>query len=105
MVERGEGNSMQFLGFFAPLYLMMSGLTPTWETEYEARFVHFAGVIICCLATLVWLLYVCHMWWVILAAVALAGLTAYYTKTWKNSYVFWAEMALFASVYAALFIC
>lgn len=104
MVERGEGNALQFIGFFAPMYLAVCGLTPTWETEYEARFIHLLGVAICTLATLFWIFYVCRLWWVLLIAVVLAGVAAYFTKTWKKSWVFWAEMAGFAAVYVSIFI-
>lgn len=102
MLERGEGNLVQCLGFFVPLYLAVVAFTPRYETEHSQYVVHVIGTIVCAAIAVAWLIFVRHLWWVLLIALAVFGAVAYLTKTYKTSYVFWLEMAMFASVYAAV---
>lgn len=102
MIERGEGNLLQCLGFFTPLYLIVVGFTPEWETNKQQHTVHIIGTVLCAAAALCWLLFVRHLWWVCLIAAAVMGAAAYFTKTWRTCYVFWLEMAMFAATYAAV---
>ena len=101
MVERGEGNLLQCLGFFTPLYLIVVALTPRYETVHKQYVIHLIGTILCAATATAWLFFVRHLWWVGLISLAVMAAAAYFTKTWKKSYVFWLEMALFAASYAA----
>lgn len=101
MIDAGEGNPLQFLGFFAPLYLILVGLTPEWETSKGQHRVHMAGAIVCALCAFAWLVLVRHLWYIVLIfALIFAGI-AYLLKRF-DAYVFWGEMIMFTSVYAAL---
>ena len=40
MLEIGDGSYLQFLGFFAPLYLICVCLTPDWETNSKQHKFH-----------------------------------------------------------------
>ena len=101
MIERGEGNLLQCLGFFAPLYLVVVGFTPEWETNKKQRIIHIIGTALCATAAFAWLLFIRHLWWVCLIALAVMCAAAYFTKSWKTSYIFWLEMVMFSSAYAA----
>ena len=114
-VELGANNPLQFLGFFVPLYLFIVAVCPITEekpgmNEYEKkeyrakRVVHVAGAIGCAVAITLWLILVCHLWWVLLSAIALVMGAAISTKTFKRSYIFWGEMVLFLSGYSAILI-
>lgn len=104
MIEVGEGNALQFLGFFAPLYLLVAAFTPKWETDITQHRVHFAGTVLCATASIVWIILVTHHWWVMPIGFVASAIPAYFTKTYKKSLVFWLEMALFTAVYLAVFI-
>lgn len=104
MIEAGDGNALQFLGFFAPLYLIIVALTPEWDIDRKQHIIHTAGAIVCALMACVWLLVIRGHWWVAVICLA-AGIGAgLWTKTLRPSLVFWLEMVMFASVYLSLII-
>ena len=104
MLEVGEGNLLQCLGFFAPIYLVVVGFTPEWETNPTQKKVHVIGASLCALIATLWIVLVCRLWWVALCALALMLGISIATKRFKGNYVFWGEMALFAATYATVFI-
>lgn len=104
MVEAGDGNPVQFLGFFAPLYLIVVSLTPRWDVDRRQRRIHTAGAIVCAVLAFAWLLLVRHHWWVALICLAAALVAGWRTRTLPGSLVFWGEMVMFASVYLSLII-
>ena len=114
-IELGAHNPLQFLGFFAPLYLFIVAIFPITEekpnmNEYEKkefkkkRIIHVAGAIGCAIAILLWVILVCKLWWVVLIATAISVCLGLATKSLKKSYVFWGEMILFISGYSAILI-
>ena len=104
MIERGEGNLLQCLGFFAPLYLLVVAFTPKWETEHKQYVIHCVGTALCAAAALAWLIVIRHLWWVLLIALGVMAAAAFLTKTFKASWFFWLEMAFFGAAYAATII-
>ena len=115
LIELGQGNPWQFLGFFAPLYLFIVAIFPITEekpdmNEYEKkewkrkRIIHVTGAIGCAVAIVLWVILVCRLWWVCLIALAVVIGLGLATKTLKTSYVFWGEMALFISGYTSILI-
>jgi len=102
MIDAGDGNKWQFLGFFAPVYLAVVAFTPKFETDPKQHKIHVFGASACALIASLWLVLVQHLWWVALISLAVMAAAAYFTKTWKTSYIFWLEMTLFAAVYAAV---
>ena len=104
MVERGQGNPWQFLGFFAPLYLVLVGFTPEWEANPTQHKVHVIGAISCAAISAVWLAVICHLAWLIGVSFLVMLCAAFATKSIKTCYVFWLEMTMFATVYVALIV-
>lgn len=104
MIEVGEGNYFQFLGFFAPLYLLVVGLTPAYETDARQKRIHICGAIICALFAVIWVAFVAQRWAVFLACSFIMFMAALATQTHKKALLFWGEMALFLSTYVTSFL-
>lgn len=101
MIEAGEENALQFLGFFAPLYLIAVGLTPEWESRPKQHRVHTICAIVCALCAIVWVVVVCHLWYILVALAVLVVEIAVCMGR-KDAYVFWGEMVMFISAYVTL---
>ena len=104
MIEAGDGSPLQFLGFFAPLYLIVVSLTPEWDIDKRQHTIHTAGAVFCAVLAGTWLVFIRGHWWVALACLAAAAGAGLWTRTLRPSLVFWGEMALFLSTYVSLFI-
>lgn len=108
MIERGQGNPWQFLGFFAPLYLCIAGFTPDYQTDKTQHRVHVFGAIGCAIISLLWLCLICETWWVVLVFAFIAAGASYGINASREDkeygVVFWGEMAMFTSVYTTLLI-
>lgn len=115
LFEQGNGNAWQFLGFFAPLYLMAVAAFPLTkeepaESEYKKKLrkrneiIHTVGAILCAVCTLAWIILVRHNYWVVPVMALAAWFAAYQLKAGKERAVFWGEMAMFASIYTTLLI-
>lgn len=103
-IEAGDESPLQFLGLFVPAYLGVVALTPEYETVRKQKIVHYIGTVICAVCSILWIIFALRCWFYIPIAVALCGAAAYLTKTYKKSYILWAELSLFAAVYGAVFI-
>lgn len=105
LLELGEGNPWQFLGFFAPLYLIVVAFFPlTADTAPKRYRIHCTAAVVCAVGALLWLALVLGLWWLPLITAFLAFCSAMHTRTLLTATVFWAEMAAFAAVYAGLII-
>ena len=102
MLEAGDESPLQFLGFFTSVYLIIVALTPKWETDKKQKLIHNNGSVVCVVCVILWLVYALRLWYYIPVAIALAAVAAYLTKTWKESYTLWLELAMFAAVYGAV---
>lgn len=104
MIEQGEDNCLQFLGFFAPIYLIIVAISPDFEADRKTYLVHSGAAVVCALCSFAWIIFVRHLWWVLLVGIAASLGLAFVTKTVKASKTFWLEMVMFISVYIALII-
>lgn len=104
MTSIGEGQTLQFLGFFAPLYLIVVGLTPEYETNPRQKKIHIVGAIICSLCAIFWIAFVMNRWAVFLACLFVTFVAAILTHTQQKSILFWGEIVLFLSTYVTSFI-
>lgn len=102
MIEAGDESPLQFLGFAAPVYLIVVSFTPKWETEKKQRIVHVAGAMVCAVLSLLWLCLALRCWYYPVITAAIALIISLMSGTLRRSYVLWGELALFASVYAVL---
>lgn len=115
LLERGESDPWQFLGFFAPMYLCFAAFTPEYEdqpgdTDYmrrvrkRQRIIHYVGTALCAIVSIAWICFVAERWWTIPVFLVAAFLAAYATITVKKSWIFWLEMAMFGAAYTTIFI-
>ena len=103
-IEAGDESPLQFLGFFAPIYLIVVALTPEYEEKPNQRIIHNVGATLCVICTILWLVFALRVWYSLPIAIALCGLAAYLTKTLKSSYGLWLEIAVFVAVYGTVLI-
>ena len=104
MLEAGDESPLQFLGFFAPVYLNVVAFTPKWESDRKQKLIHNIGSVVCVVCIVLWLVYALRLWYYIPIAIALAAIAAYCTRTWEESYTLWLELAMFAAAYGAVLI-
>ena len=104
LLERGEGDPWQFLGFFAPMYLCFAAFTPEYETDKRQMKIHIIGTSLCAIVSVAWICFVAERWWTITVWLVAAWLAAYATITIKKSWLFWLEMAMFGAAYTTIFI-
>ena len=100
MLEQGEGHPLQFLGFFAPVYLAIVAFTPEYETNRQQRIVHVTGALLCAAASVAWLWFAGPQGTIFFSLIA-AWLLGILTRSINSSLIFWAEMAMFGAVFAA----
>ena len=100
MIEQGEGHPLQFLGFFAPIYLIIVGFTPEYQTVKKQRIIHIVGTILCAICAIVWT-YLAAPAAVLIVPFIAAWIAGIVTKTIERSLIFWSEMGMFAAVFAA----
>lgn len=104
LLERGESDPWQVLGFFAPMYLCVAAFTPEYETNKRQMKIHVIGTALCAAVAVAWICFVAGKWWTIPVYLVAAFLAAYATITMKKSWLFWLEMAMFAATYTTVFI-
>lgn len=104
MIEQGEGSVLQFLGFFAPIYLIIVAIRPDFEADHKTYLIHSGAAIVCALCSFAWVVFVRRLWWVLLVGIAASALLGLATRTLKSSKTFWLEMVMFVSVYTALLV-
>jgi hypothetical protein len=98
-----EGSTFQFLSFLCPASLIFVGAAPKFETERLEKWLHPIAAIICAVCAILWLLFVGHLWWVVLISLIVFLAIALLTKTLIKSAVFWFEMIAFVATYNGLF--
>jgi hypothetical protein len=93
-----SSDSVQFLSFLACGGLMFVGTAPLFKEGFQRK-VHFGGTIVAGLGTTLWLLF-SGMWYVPCVFFFAFGIVMLLKKKW----LFWLEMALFASAYTGLLV-
>lgn len=86
----------QFLAFLSCAGLMFVGVAPCFKLELEGK-VHYAATAICGLSAVAWV-YLMGMWYVPVVLFTIALLMMIKYKKW----MFWVEVAAFASTYVAV---
>lgn len=111
MLEQGEGHPLQFLGFFAPVYLAIVAFTPEYQDQpgdddkmrakrKRQRIIHYIGTILCAAASVAWLWFAGPQGTIFFSLIA-AWLLGILTRSINGSLIFWAEMAMFGAVFTA----
>lgn len=94
----------QFVAFFCPAAICFVGAAPNFKKDKMEGKVHVISAYVSAIFGLLWVAFLTKFWWLILIAVVIVGLLAYFTKTIKSSKTWWLEMVAFLSVYSALLI-
>lgn len=100
LLQTGEGNPYQFLGFLAPTSLLLVGATPDYATVKWQSVVHPVGAIAAAAFIALYAIAIPHLLWVVLVLVAVAAFIGW--KQQKNTLLFWLEMAMYASTYVII---
>ena len=102
MIELTPEN-WKFIAFLAVIGLGFVGAAPMFLEKSTSK-VHYIAASVSAIGGLAWIFMAApHCWPIIPATIALTLIAATYTKSLK-CYVFWAEMAVFSSVYSAALI-
>lgn len=104
LIELGENNSLQFLGFFAPVYLIAVSLTPRWESNEEEHKYHMIFAILCALCGVAWCLFVAGTWEYLLIWTLCWIYWGITTKTLKSSLTLIGELIAFSTIYVSLIV-
>lgn len=102
LIEVGTGNPLQFLGFLTPVYLIIVGLTPRWESNLNEHIVHsvFAGL--CAAGAILWSIFVSNTWICIVYCAIFIFLVSLTSKTFMKGATFYLEMIAFLAIYSSL---
>lgn len=99
MLDLTEGKTLQFVAFFAPVSLLIVGITPHWATSSVQYIVHHIGVGLAVLFSVIFtVLFHGLVWFILIAAVAAAILGLLWRKYW----LWFAELCIYAAMYAAI---
>lgn len=90
-----------FLPFFAGAGLMFVGLAPQFGMKVE-KWVHYIGAAVTALSVVLWSIFAYEWLWITVIATALAVIYPIVKK--PSTWLFWAEMAVFAAGYINLFV-
>lgn len=104
LIEVGNDNPFQFLGFFVPVYLIAVGLTPDWETNKKQGFWHTFFAILCAICGIVWLCLFKTCYIELTFIIIMIVCVGIYTKTLLHCIVFWLEMLMFLMVYGSMYL-
>ena len=102
MLTSAKDSPLQFLCFFAPLHLFLVGFTPNYTESKNLNAIHQIGAWGAVLCVLLWLFLIVKMWAVLIPVFTLAFVIAIGTRTVKESYFYYLEMAAYLSTYFVL---
>ena len=99
MLDLSVGSKWQFLGFLAPISMLLVGFTPRWATNNAQYIVHNVGVVLATLFSIAYAVIIPKTVWLILILGALAGIA---TLIYKKAFIFWLEIAMYGAIYGIL---
>lgn len=105
LLEASDNNPYQFLGFLAPVSLLLVGATPYYMTDKTQAIIHPIGAISAAVFITLYSILIPHLLWIVVSIIAIAVLVGYIQKTkGMKTMLFWLEMAMYMSTYVILFI-
>ena len=102
MLLSSDDSPLQFLCFFAPIYLFLVGFTPRYKEKKTWNIIHQIGALGCVVCILLWLFLIVKMWAVLIPIFVLSFVIGIGTRTFKESYTYYLEMAMYLSTYLVL---
>ena len=103
LLEGSEDSMFQFTGFLAPVFITLVGATPNYQENKQAFWTHQIGAWGTVLFVSVYAFVIPHLLWIILALLVVMLVVSLFTGI-KQTWMFWAEMAMYISTYLILFI-
>lgn len=101
-LELTATSALQFLVFLACAGILFTGFAPSFKgCELESK-VHKISATLAAVFALLWVIFVSHMWALIIVWLILIVVVAFSTKTIKSSYVFWLETIAFLSTFTSV---
>lgn len=101
-LEISEGSDLQFLSFLTCGCLMFVGFSPAFDSSDLENNVHMVNAILATIFSLVWVVFVAKLWYIIIVWLLIILIIALFTKTLKNSYVYWIENAALMSTFTSI---
>lgn len=100
LLGQANGNHYQFLGFLAPLSLILVGSTADYQTDKFQWWVHQAGAWSAVLLIILYTIAVPKLLWVF---VPFAFVAAALSIRFKGTWMFWGEMAMYLGTYVIIY--
>lgn len=105
LLQQSEGSIYQFLGFLAPVSLFAVAGSPNYQTDKRAWWMHQIGAWSAVLFIVLYTILIPHMLWIIITYIVVAlivtGVCALCKK--KDTWMLWAEQAVYLSIYTIMF--
>ena len=102
MLTTSAGNPLQFLCFFAPVYLFLVAFTPYYTESKVDNLIHQIGSWTCVVFILFWLIFVVHKWFVLLPVTILTLVVGLGTNTFKESVIYYLEVIMYITTYIVM---
>ena len=102
LIEVGAASSLQFLGFFAPVYLIGVSFTPNWWKDNMEHTLHMVFAGLCAVCGIAWSIFVVHTLPILIFNIIIVAIGGLYSKTLWTHKVFWGELIAFNTVYMSL---
>ena len=100
LLEAGENNPWQFLGFLAPVSLFAVAISPDYKTNKTSNIIHQCGAWCSVVFILSYLVLIPKLAWLVLPFLAVAVVLGY---VFKGSSTLWMEIAAYLSTYTAMY--
>ena len=101
-LEISEGSNFQFMAFFAAGGIMFTGCAPAFKSSDLEDKVHTGSAYFAACFALLWIIFVAHLWYMIVMWAIVVALIAWLTNTIKTSYIYWLETITFMSTFTAI---
>jgi hypothetical protein len=99
-----EGSNLEFMSFLAGDGIMFTGTVPTFKSSKLEDRVHTISAIVAAVFALLWVIFVAHLWYIILIWFVIVTLIALLSNSVKTSLVYWLETIAFMSTFMSIII-
>ena len=103
-LEISTGSNLQFLAFLTAGGILFTGAAPAFKANTFEKTIHSTSAICAAICALLWVIFVCKVWYVVLGWLAVIVLAATLTKTVKRAKVYWLETVAFLSTFTSIIV-
>ena len=101
LLECGENNPWQFLGFLAPVSLFAVAMSPNYKTNKTENIIHQCGAWCSVAFILAYLFFIPDLLWIVFPYILIALILSF---IFKGTSTLWFEVAAYLSIYTAMFL-